>query len=70
MTLADYLAQKGITSVAVAARLGVAHSTVLRWAEHGVPAHRVADVARVTGIPAAELRPDLAAAFGVEVAQP
>jgi DNA-binding transcriptional regulator YdaS (Cro superfamily) len=53
----------------VAARLGVAHSTVLRWAERGVPPHRVADVARVTGIPAAELRPDLAAAFGVEVVQ-
>jgi DNA-binding transcriptional regulator YdaS (Cro superfamily) len=63
MTLAEYLAQPKITSVALARRLGVAHSTVLRWAEHRVPADRLAAVSDATGIPADELRPDLARAF-------
>lgn len=63
MTLADHLKERGVTATSIAARLGVAHTTVIRWAERGVPAQRVADVSAATGIPAAELRPDLAAAF-------
>lgn len=65
MTLSDYLAQKGNTAVALARRLDVSHSTVLRWADGKVPvpAERVAAVSAATGIPASELRPDLAAAF-------
>jgi DNA-binding transcriptional regulator YdaS (Cro superfamily) len=63
MTLSDYLRQPGVTAVGLAARLGVDHSRVLRWAKGAVPAERVASVSAATGIPAAELRPDLAAAF-------
>ena len=65
MTLTEYLSQKGNTAVGLAARLGVAHTTVLRWAQGRVPVERVADVSSATGIPAAELRPDLAKAFTV-----
>jgi DNA-binding transcriptional regulator YdaS (Cro superfamily) len=64
MTLTEYLKVPGNTSVALAARLGVAHSTILRWAAGRVPSDRVVDVARETGISAADLRPDLASAFG------
>lgn len=63
MTLAEYLAQPGKTAVAIAARCRVSHSTVLRWAENGVPAERLEAVAAATGIAAAELRPDLARVF-------
>ena len=34
-------------------------STVLRWEEERVPAERVIEVERVTGVPRSELRPDL-----------
>jgi len=63
MTLSQYLEQRGAASK-VARALKIQHSTVSRWARNRVPADRVQDVARVTGIPAAELRPDLAQAFG------
>jgi DNA-binding transcriptional regulator YdaS (Cro superfamily) len=39
--------------------LGVNKSTVLRWEESKIPAERVLDVERITGIPRTELRPDL-----------
>jgi DNA-binding transcriptional regulator YdaS (Cro superfamily) len=65
MTLTEYLAQKGHTASNLAGKLGVAHTTVLRWAQGRVPVDRVAEVASATGIPAAELRPDLAQAFSV-----
>ncbi|MFH5924576.1 helix-turn-helix domain containing protein [Roseomonas xinghualingensis] len=61
--LAEYLSRPSVTAVALGAELNVSHSTVLRWAAGRVPADRVVDVSRVTGIPAAQLRPDLAAAF-------
>jgi DNA-binding transcriptional regulator YdaS (Cro superfamily) len=41
------------------AALGVNKSTVLRWEANGVPAERVVEIERVTGIPRAQLRPDL-----------
>lgn len=58
---ADYVRYH--TSVAVAKRFGVAHTTVLRWIERGIPPHRITEVSRITGIPADVLRPDLAAIF-------
>lgn len=48
---------------ALAARLGIARRTLFVWKSQGVPADRLAAVSAATGIPAAELRPDLAAAF-------
>jgi lambda repressor-like predicted transcriptional regulator len=62
---ASYLKQKGVTALGLSRQLGVSHSTVLRWADVGIPANRLADLSRVTGIPAALLRPDLAATFTV-----
>lgn len=46
---------------ALAAELGVGPSAVTQWVR--VPAEHVTTVARLTGIPASELRPDLAALF-------
>lgn len=59
MSLATFLAGKGNTAVAVARRLGVAHTTVLRWAAGRVPAERVRALSDVTGLPPHALRPDL-----------
>jgi transcriptional regulator with XRE-family HTH domain len=43
---------------ALAGQFGVNRSTVLRW-ERKVPADRIVDIERVTGIPRRHLRPDL-----------
>jgi DNA-binding transcriptional regulator YdaS (Cro superfamily) len=40
--------------------MGVSHTSVLRWAAGSVPVKRLPELARVTGIPARDLRPDLA----------
>lgn len=47
----------------LASELGIARRTLFAWKSRGVPAERVAAVSAATGIPASELRPDLAAAF-------
>ena len=52
--------QRGLMAK-VAQELGVTRAAVATWQR--IPADRLGDVARITGIPAAELRPDLAAAF-------
>ncbi len=54
---------------ALAAKLGIKRRTLFNWKSEGVPAERVAAVSAATGIPAAELRPDLVAAFLTEPAQ-
>lgn len=41
----------------LAALLGVARQAVYQWSK--IPAERVADIERLTGIPRAELRPDI-----------
>jgi DNA-binding transcriptional regulator YdaS (Cro superfamily) len=49
---------------ATARAFGVKHPTVIGWRERGVlPAERVAEAAKLTEIPPAELRPDLASVF-------
>lgn len=45
----------------LAKRLNCHHSTVLEWTR--VPASRLESVAKITGIPPHELRPDLAKLF-------
>lgn len=46
--------------VALANMLGVDHTAVVKWRKRNkIPAARVPDVARITGIPRHELRPDL-----------
>jgi hypothetical protein len=64
MTLSDWLTQPQNTSVALGAAVGVAHTTVLRWAASQVPVQHLVAVSEATGIPAADLRPDLAIMFG------
>lgn len=43
----------------LARAIGVNKSTITRWATGRVPAERVLDVERVTGVPRHDLRPDL-----------
>jgi DNA-binding transcriptional regulator YdaS (Cro superfamily) len=51
----DALGPRSIT----AAAWGVDKSRLTRWAKNGIPAERVLDVERITGIPREQLRPDL-----------
>lgn len=45
----------------LARALGITRAAVCQWKK--IPPKRLADVARLTGLPAAELRPDLANVF-------
>jgi DNA-binding transcriptional regulator YdaS (Cro superfamily) len=62
MTLTRYLEKRGAT-MRLAEKLGVSPSTVFRWGQRRVPAERLPEVSRATGIPARVLRPDLAQAM-------
>ncbi|WP_082652277.1 YdaS family helix-turn-helix protein [Aureimonas sp. AU12] len=57
--LREYRSLHGITLDVLARRAGVHKTTVLRWEDRRVPAERVADLERLTGIPRSALRPDL-----------
>lgn len=61
--LRTYLDASGASPAKVASDLSIDRVTLWRWASSGVPEKRLSDVARVTGIPAAVLRPDLARHF-------
>lgn len=52
-----HAAQKVGGMAQLAAKLGIARQAIYQWSR--IPAERVVDVERVTGIPRAELRPDL-----------
>lgn len=54
--------------VALAAALGIKHQALYSWKR--VPAERVLDMERITGIPRHEIRPDLAAIFVEPAASP
>jgi len=60
--LLQYRRKSDTTLEALARALRVNRSTVLRWQKR-VPANRLLDIERVTGIPRHRLRPDLAALF-------
>ena len=47
------------TQAALAEKLGVTAQAVTNWRRNGVPAERVLDIERVTGVPRHELRPDI-----------
>ena len=53
------LLKRGLRFADLARRLGVDKATVTRWGQKGIPAERVPDVERLTGISRHELRPDL-----------
>jgi DNA-binding transcriptional regulator YdaS (Cro superfamily) len=58
MTLNDYLSERGATA-RLAHEIGVSHAAVRQWADSRVPAERVLDVERVTGVSRHTLRPDV-----------
>lgn len=51
--------EKAGGGAALARAVGVTRFAVQQWKEAGIPAGRVPAVARLTGIPLHELRPDL-----------
>jgi hypothetical protein len=61
--LRTYLKKPEVRPAKVASDLEIDRVTLWRWASAGVPEKRLADVAKVTGLQAAALRPDLAAHF-------
>ena len=69
MDVQHLIKASGTKQVALAKVLNVSEATVTRWVKGGIPADRLAAVSAATGIPAAELRPDLAAAFSTEPAR-
>jgi DNA-binding transcriptional regulator YdaS (Cro superfamily) len=54
----EYLRQRGATA-RLARELGITHAAVRQWMTSRVPAERVVDVERATGIDRERLRPDL-----------
>ncbi len=63
MSVYDLLKEAGLSPAALAKEVGVNKATVSRWNGTSIPASRVKDVERATGIPARKLRPDLAEIF-------
>lgn len=59
----EFRKKNKITLHSFAANFGVNQSTVMRWEKDQVPAERVKEIANLTGISKAKLRPDL---FGRE----
>jgi DNA-binding transcriptional regulator YdaS (Cro superfamily) len=57
--LKEVFRSKGLKLVDIADAIGVNKATVTRWTRFRIPAERVAEVERVTGVPRQELRPDL-----------
>ena len=56
MTLRDWLEQHELTQKEFAARLGLQQPSVARWLRrNSVPADRVPEVARITGLPYSRL---------------
>lgn len=58
-SLRAYRDRNSVTLEGLASSFGVNKTTVLRWEEGQVPAERVLEVERVTGVPRSDLRPDL-----------
>lgn len=57
--LVQSLREKSMTLTDFARRMSVNKSTVTRWAQKRIPAERVLDVERATGVGRHLLRPDL-----------
>jgi DNA-binding transcriptional regulator YdaS (Cro superfamily) len=57
MDIKQTLAEYGVVKLQLAKALGITHGAVNQWRR--VPAERVIEVERVTGIPREKLRPDL-----------
>ncbi len=61
--LTELLKNRGLRLADVARALSVDKSTVTRWAKSQIPSDRIEQVSKATGIPANDLRPDLASVF-------
>ena len=59
LELQRYLADADLNQQTLAGLLGVRQPTISRWISGRIPAERVLEVSRVTGIPAFDLRPDI-----------
>lgn len=57
--LPKLLKARDIKRAELARAMGLNRSQITRWEQNGVPASRVVEVERVTGIPRYKLRPDL-----------
>lgn len=57
--LAAYRKSGKLTQAELAQRLGVRPPALCKWERKRVPAERVLEVERITGVPRQELRPDL-----------
>ncbi len=62
-SLAELLKNRGKNLSDLALALKVNKGTVSRWNKKGVPHRRITDVESETGIPACDIRPDLARVF-------
>lgn len=58
-SLTAYRKSHSLTLESLGVRLGVGAAAVCKWERRRIPAERVLDVERLTGIPRHELRPDL-----------
>ena len=63
LTLSEKLRERDMRLVDLARAVGVDKATVTRWSKKRVPQDRIAEVSKATGIPPAEIRPDLADIF-------
>lgn len=63
------LEKSGIKQSELARKLGVNKSTVALWILRRIPAERVIEIERETGIPRGELRPDIYPPESLEAAQ-
>lgn len=57
--LSDKLRDAGWTQHRLAEALGITQGAVWQWTKKRVPAERVLDFERITGIPRTVIRPDL-----------
>lgn len=58
-----YLRSERGVQKATAEALGIDRVTLYRWAKGSVPAEKILEIEKATGIPRHELRPDLFAGF-------
>jgi DNA-binding transcriptional regulator YdaS (Cro superfamily) len=58
-TLSALLAKRSMNMADLARRIGINKSSVTLWGQRRVPAERVLEVEKATGIPRHELRPDI-----------
>jgi hypothetical protein len=61
--LMKQLKSVGLRTDDVVRRLKIDRTTLFRWAKKGIPLDRLDEVQKLTGLPHAVLRPDLAAKF-------